>query len=417
MSDLALLGGPRTITELPPDFGLWPMAGAEEEAAVLEVLRGGDWSLPQVTFDFEREFAAYVGAPFALAHNNGTSAIHAALFAVGVKPGDEVIAQSYTYWATMMPALCVGAIPIFAEVEERTLGLDPEDVERKITSRTRAIVVVHLHGQPADMDAINALARPRGIAVIEDASHAHGAKLNGRSIGMLGDVGAFSLQSSKLLPSGEGGILVTAEREYYERACLLGHYERIASLENEAYRRYARTCYGYKYRINPLAAAIARVQLRHLDERNAKRNHNIDRFHAGLDGLPGLHLVKGVPDAEAVHYQNAMLFVPGELGGLTRDRFLEACAAEGAGMGGERYDGLHEQQIFLDFDADGISETYVVPRRDDGKLRYGHGTLPRTEDILQRVILTPTFAAAEDALVDLWIAAIRKVIEHHRDLL
>jgi dTDP-4-amino-4,6-dideoxygalactose transaminase len=316
-----------------------------------------------------------------------------------------------------MPALCLGAIPVFAEVEERTLGLDPEDVERKITPRTRAIVVVHLHGTPADMDAIMALARNHGIAVIEDASHAHGARLGGRAIGTLGDLGAFSLQSSKLLPSGEGGILVTAVREYYERACLLGHYERIASLENESYRRYDRTCYGYKYRINPLAAAIARVQLRHLDERNAVRNRNLDRFHAGIDGLPGLCVIKGVPGAEPVHYQNALLYVPGELGGLSRDRFLEACGAEGAGMGGERYDGLHVQQVFLDFDRDERSEMYHVPRRDDGKPRYGVGTLPRTEDIMPRVILTPTFATADEELVDLYITAVRKVIEHHVDLL
>lgn len=384
---------------------------------MLEVLRGGEWSLPQTTFEFEREFAAYLGSPFALAHTNGTSAIHSALFAVGVKPGDEVISQAYTYWATIMPALCLGAVPVFAEVEERTLCLDPEDVERKVTPRTRAIVVVHLHGQPADMDAISSIARPRGIAVVEDASHAHGARLNGRPLGTLGEVGAFSLQSSKLLPSGEGGILVTAERDLYERACLLGHYERIGSLENEAYRRYARTCYGYKYRINPLAAAIARVQLRHLDERNALRNHNVDRFNAGIGGLPGLRAVEGVPGAEAVHYQNAMLYMPDELGGLSRDRFLQACSAEGAGMGAERYIGLHAEQIFLDLDRDGRSEMYAVPRREDGRPRYGAGTLPRTESVIQRAILTPTFASADDALVDLWIAAIRKVVENYRDLL
>ncbi len=418
MSELALLGGPKAVTLHEPNMHRWPVVTREEEEAVLDVLRSGNWSLPPVTREFEKEFAEYVGAQYALAHNNGTAALHGAMFAVGVAPGDEVISQAYTYWATIMPALALGAVPVFVEIEERTLGIDPEDLERKITRRTKAIVVVHLHGQPSDMDAIMSIAREHGIAVIEDASHAHGAKLNGQPIGTIGDVGAFSLQTSKLLPAGEGGILVTNEREYYERAVLLGHYERIPELTNENYRRYHRTCYGFKYRINPLAAAIARVQLRHLDERNAKRNANIARFHDGIRDLPGIQVIDGLPGAEPVHYQNAIIYRPEELGGLPREKFIEALEAEGAvGFRPERYDALHMQQIFLDFDQRGASEMYRVPPRPDGKPRYGKGTLPRTEEIMSRVILTPTFQNASEELVDQYAAAVRKVVEHHKELL
>lgn len=418
MSSLALLGGEKAVMLEEPQAMSWPVHTEEEEAAVLEVVRSGNWSLPPVTRQFEQEFAEYVGAHYALAHNNGTSALHAALFAVGVGPGHEVIAQSYTYWATIMPALALGAIPVFAEVEGRTLGLDPEDFEAKITSRTKAVVVVHLHGVPADMDAILAITRESGVAVIEDASHAHGARLHGRSIGTLGDVGAFSMQTSKLLPSGEGGVLVTNKREYYERAVLLGHYERIGELQNESYRRYARTCYGFKYRINPLAAALARVQLRHLHERNARRNANLELLRSLIHDLPGIQIVEGVPGSKAVHYQHAILYKPEELGGLSRDRFLEALAAEGAGgFYPERYEGLHTQQIFLDFNEREESEIYRVPRREDGRPRYGAGTLPRTEDIMRRVILTPTYPNASEELVRQHAKAIRKVVEHHGELL
>lgn len=418
MPTLAIHGGPKAVTLDEPEAMEWPMATEEEEQAVLEVIRGRDWSCPPVTRQFEEEFADYVGARFALAHNNGTSALHAAMFAVGVGPGDEVISQSYTYWATIMPALALGATPVFAEVEERTLGLDPQDVERKITERTKAIVVVHLHGVPADMDAIMAVAQRHGLAVIEDASHAHGAKLNGRHVGTIGHVGAFSLQTSKLLPAGEGGVLVTNERDYYERAVLLGHYERIPSLQNESYRRYARTCMGFKYRINPLAAAIARVQLRHLDERNARRNANIDLFCSLVRDLPGISVIDGVPGAEAVHYQHAILYHPQELGGLPREKMLEALHAEGAtGFHAERYDGLHCQQLFLDLDQTGRCQLYSVPPAPGGERRYGPGTLPRTEDIMRRVILTPTFPAASEALVRQYASALCKVVENHSELL
>ncbi len=418
MSSLALLGGPMAVTLEEPEAMAWPVCTEEEEAALLEVLRGRDWSLPPVTRQFEREFAEYVGVEYALAHNNGTSALHAAMFAVGVGPEDEVISQAYTYWATIMPALALGATPVFAEVEERSLGLDPEDVERRITERTKAIVVVHLHGVPADMDAIMDIATRHGVAVIEDASHAHGGKLHGRSLGSLGHVNAFSLQSSKLLPAGEGGVLVTNEREYYERAVLLGHYERIGELHNEDYRRYSRTCYGFKYRINPLAAALARVQLRRLHERNARRNRNVELFQSLVGDLPGIQIVGGPPGGRAVHYQHAMLYKPEELGGLARERLLEAVVAEGArGFHAERYDGLHCQQVFLDFDARERSETYRVARRPDGKARYGAGTLPRTEDTMGRVILTPTFPHASEGLVRQYGEAVRKVVENHEDLL
>ncbi len=418
MAQLGLHGGPKAVRLSEPDAFRWPPVSDDLIEAAAEVIRSGNWSLHRVSRELEERFAQYIGTKFALSHNNGTAAIHAAMFAVGVGPGDEVICQSYTYWASIMPALALGAIPVFCEIEERTLGLDPEDLERKITDRTKAIVVVHLHGVPSDMDAIMQIARRHGVAVIEDASHAHGARLNGRMIGSIGDIGAFSMQTSKLLPSGEGGMLTTDSQDYYERAVLLGHYERLGEVSNEKYRSYQRTCLGFKYRIHPVAAAIALHMLDRLDELNKRRNENLNRFYSQIADLPGVQLIEGVPGAEPVHYESAFLYKPWELGGLPLPKFIEALHAEGAtGFGGVRYAGLHQQPLFLDLERHGRAEIYTVPKLPDGKPRYGPGTLPKTEDIMSRVVLTPTFPNASPELVDQYAEAVKKVVAHHKELL
>src|SRR5262245_38684662 len=178
---LALEGGPRTVTVPPGDR--WESISEAEINAVAETLRGGKVYAP--TDQFEREFAAFVGTRHALALCNGTAALHSALFACGVRAGDEVIVPSYTWHASITPILHCGGTPVFCEVDPRTWTADPEDIRRRISDRTRAVVVTHVLGNPADMDAILAVTRPRGIKVVEDASHAHGATWRGRQVGAL----------------------------------------------------------------------------------------------------------------------------------------------------------------------------------------------------------------------------------------
>ncbi|HEY3245261.1 MAG TPA: aminotransferase class I/II-fold pyridoxal phosphate-dependent enzyme, partial [Phycisphaerae bacterium] len=176
---------------------------------------------------FENAFRQLTGADYALAMNNGTATLHSAYFAVGVGPGSEVIVPSYTWHASVTPVLQCGATPVFADMDPRTLTIDPDDVERKITQRTRAICVVHVWGNPAEMDRIMALADRHNLAVVEDCSHAHGAVYKGKSVGTWGAVGCFSLNASKAVDGGEGGVAITDDPRIFDHMLILGHFGRI----------------------------------------------------------------------------------------------------------------------------------------------------------------------------------------------
>lgn len=225
-SRLAIHGGPRAVQTNVGDIFDWPIITEQDERAVLEVLRARKMSKLDVTLQFEDEVAAFHGTRFALGLNNGTASVHSAMFGCGVGVGDEVICQSPVIWASAIPAFSLGATVVFADIDPETLTLDPEDVERKITERTRAIVAVHYFGYPANMDAIVAIAARHDIKVIEDLSHAHGGRYRGKKVGAIGDVAAMSVMSEKGLAIGEGGLRVTNDREIYDRAVAFGHYER-----------------------------------------------------------------------------------------------------------------------------------------------------------------------------------------------
>src|SRR5919202_4824155 len=263
-SKLAALGGPKAVQADSGDMFTWPIVTPEDEAAVLDVLRRGAMSGTDVTRQFEQEYAAWQGATYALGHSTGTAALHAAMYGCGVGVGDEIICPSITYWASCLPAYSLGATVVFAEIDPHTLCLDPNDVEHRITPRTKAIVVVHYLGHPADMDPIVEIAERHGVKVIEDVSHAHGALYKGRKVGTLGDVAAASCMTGKSLAIGEAGMLTTDDREIYERALAFGHYERFgpnAALETEYLRPLAGLPLGgYKYRMHQMSAAVGRVQ-------------------------------------------------------------------------------------------------------------------------------------------------------------
>ena len=271
MSDLALLGGKKTLQSVEEgDIFRWPIITPEDEEAVLAVLRRGAMSGTDVTRQFEEELCAYFNLPYALCHNTGTAAIQAAMWACGVRRGDEVICQSMTYWGSALQVFSLGATVVFAEMDPSTLTLDPADVESRITDRTKAIIVVHYSAYPTDMDPIMEIAERRGIKVIEDVSHAQGGLYKGRLLGTIGHVGAMSIMSGKSLPCGEGGFLVTEDREIYERSVSFGHYQRSFEVEDaELVPFQGMPLGGYKYRMHQLSSAVGRVQLKHYDERVA----------------------------------------------------------------------------------------------------------------------------------------------------
>ena len=334
----AILGGPPAVTLDQKQANRWPLLSAEDEAAVLAVLRDGNISTHPVIRELERDYAAFADVPHALAHNNGTAALLAAFFALDLKPGDEVIVPSATFWASALPMLWCGLVPVFCESEAQRLGLDPADVARKITPRTRAIVAVHLWGLPCRMTELLALARQHDLRVIEDASHAHGASWRGRPCGSLGDIGVFSLQGDKLAPAGESGIFLCREARYLERAMLLGDITRIIEIDGPA-RRFAATSFGIKTRIAPLSAAVARVQLKHLKARNERRNRNLAFLSAELERY-GFETFRPPAHIERTYFEFIVRADPAR-GTLARDILIEALKAEGCWIAAPRYPLLH----------------------------------------------------------------------------
>ena len=284
MPNLSILGGEKAVN-IDHSLGV-PIVPEEAYETVLDLMRRGDISFSPVIFDFERRFADYIGVKYGLCYPNGTTSIQGALFAVGVGPGDEVIVPSFTFWATAGAVVAVNAVPVFADVDLDSHLLTADSIKKCITPRTKAIVVVHTWGNPVDMDGIMELARQHSLKVIEDCSHAHGAAYKGKKVGSIGDVGCFSLQASNILAAGEGGILVTDNPEYYERAVALGHPERLSGLpDTSPYKKYALTGLGYKHRANPLSIAIAYKGLDRLDKLNEIRNQNAEYFEELISDL------------------------------------------------------------------------------------------------------------------------------------
>ncbi len=426
MARLAIRGGPKAVEKDYPEAFKWPVFGEEEKRAVLEVLGSDD--IYGVIREFERDAAKYFGVRYVLAQNNGTSTIHAALFAVGVGPGDEVITTSHGWLLQIMPILACRAVPVFVDIDPKTLTMDPEDLRRKITDRTKAILVLHAYGHPADMDPIMEIAEERGIPVIEDCSHAHGAEYKGRKVGTIGDIGCFSLQAGKLMTGIEGGMLITNNEEYYERAVLLGHYERVPELRSEFYRRlredvvgiygFTGACLGFKYRIHPLAAALARVQLRHLDERNEIRRRNMDYITKGLQDLEAVE-----PPYVAPHVKMAwLIYLPRyyreRLKGIPKSLFVRALRAEGVRVAEEGgYRPFHLARILQLDDMYGKGCPWSCPHVR-GRPKYGPGQLPVTErinELLFRLEVVKNECPRE--LLDQYIEAFHKVVRYSDELL
>ena len=397
----------------------WANMIEEEVEAVSALIRKGEISTSPAVKEFQEAFRAYHGSRYALAQCNGTSTLHAAYFAVGIGPGDEVITPAYSWHLQAIPILAAHGIPVFCDIDPKTLNIDPAKIEEQITPQTKAIAVLHAFGHPAEMDEIMPIAKKHGLRVVEDCSHAHGATYKGQKIGTFGDVGCFSLQGSKLMTGGEGGILITNDTECYERAITLGHYEHIPSLTMEKYRRYATdppippACLGYKYRIHPFAAAMANIQLRYLDARNASRRENTRYFSEGLSGIPGIE-----PPYEAPHIVCTWLnylprFHSEQLGGISRETFIEALNAEGLSVSTGRagYLPLHYSKLFQDKDMYGkgcpFRCSHVV--RD---VAYRRGDFPVTETMHEILINLPIFRDPWDKPeIDRYVETIRKVAE------
>ncbi|MEZ4865109.1 MAG: DegT/DnrJ/EryC1/StrS family aminotransferase [Caldilineaceae bacterium] len=418
---LALLGGTPAIQVDPGDMFQWPIVTAEDEAAVLDVLRRGAMSGLDVTLEFEKEFAAWQGRRYALAHCNGTAALHAAMYGVGLGVGDELICPGVTYWASALQVFSLGASVVFADIDPQTLCIDPGDIERHISPRTKAIMVVHYLGHPVDMDPILALAQRYGLKVIEDVSHAQGGHYKGRMLGTLGDVAAMSLMSGKSFAIGEGGMLATDDQEIYERAVAFGHYRRFDdSITSPALRPYRHLPLGgYKYRINQLASAMGRVQIKHYAARTAEIRKAMNYFWDLLEGAPGLraHRVDEATESDmAGWYAPAGLYRPEEVEGLSVTRFAAAVTAEGFRCTPGVNKPLHVHPLLTECDVYGHDRpTRIAFAERD--LIHEQGSLPVSEQIGAHTYSIPWFKHYRPAVIEQYAQAYRKVAENYRDLL
>lgn len=422
MSKLALLGGEKAVNEDYSQYFHWPIVTKEMERGVLEVLRSGNMSGTDITKRFEEKFAQWQGAEYALAHNTGTAALLAAMWACGLGHGDELISPSITYWATCIQALSLGTSVVFADILPDTLNIDPDDIEHRITDRTKAIMVVHYVAMPADMDRIMPIARKHNLKVIEDVSHAHGALYKGRKVGTFGDVAAMSLMSGKSLAIGEGGILCTNDRDIYERALLWGHYARHKEIENEELRAVAGLPWGgYKNRMHQLSSVVGLHQVDKYDGEMAEIDQAMNYFWDQLEGLPGLdsHRPAEPNTTKGGWYACKGIYKSEELGGLSVSRFCEAVRAEGVGSFGPGCNkALHLHPLMHTVDIFGEGKPSSIANLPEGvDCRQGPGSLPVSEGIQERVYGIPWFKRFNKQAIQANASAVRKVVENHTDLL
>ncbi len=425
---LAILGGTPAITLDHTYYAQWPIYTEEEVETVSALIRNS--GLSSAHYDpagpiaqLEQAIAERWGVRYVLTHHSGTAALNAALFGVGVVPGDEVIVQSATHPFSCIPIVGCGAIPVFADVDPHTRLLDPADVERRITPRTKAILVVHWSGMPADMDTLLDVARRHDLRIVEDNCVSQSTLHRGRMCGTLADAGAISLQHGKLTSAGEGGVFFTDDPQVYQRAASRGHYERLQGLPDAQYRTVSGFAFGEKYRIATITAAIGAVQMRHWDEHMARRKRNAEQLGQAIEEVGGFSF-RPVPDyVESPYHQGWVRFTPEELGGIDRETLIAALQAEGAQVSNpatgatsiphtELVRALHLHPVFAGNAAgadDLLWEALGVTVQE--RPRYGPGTLPVTEDldVPHNTLQLPTFARPADELIGQYATAFRKI--------
>ena len=417
---LALHGGPPTRSR--PWLDNFTTGPAEERAAV-RAIRSGHLSLfegshtPDPPFSFrggpevqrlESLWRDYYGCAHAVSVNSATSGLYAAIGALGLGYGDEVIVSPYTMTACALAPLIYGAIPVFADVEPETGCLDPKSIERLAGPRTKAVIVVHQFGFPADMGAIMRIAREKGLKVIEDCAQAHGAKLNGRFVGTFGDIGVFSLNVNKTIQTGEGGVCITNHKELeYRLALIRNHGEAVVG--PAGYKNIVNIA-GFNYRLTEVHAAMAQEQLAKLDRLNERRLRLVERLTRGLRGLDFLRLPNDRPGARATYYIYSLRFVP-EIAGYLRAAFASALCAEGIPF----YEGytkpLYLQPLYQTRKLFKAGYPFQAPANKKCRMIYAPGTCPTAERLHFKELLVNEHVRPPHVAADIQdiIRAVHKV--------
>jgi perosamine synthetase len=415
-NDLAIFGGARAVrTEYKEGWrqvrrsDLKPILAAARDDINTEAKGAGPIA------EFEGQFAQLTGSRYALAMNSGTAALHSAYFALGIKPDTEVIVPGYTFFATAAPILQCGGRPVFCDVDPETLLADPDDVERRITPRTRAICVVHLWGNPAPMDRFVEIAKRHNLCLIEDCSHAHGALYQGRPVGSWGDIGCFSLQGPKAVSAGEGGIAVTDNPVLFDRMLALGHYGRLKAGQAKNTFDTDYLTLGVKYRPHLYGIMLAAGSLSRLPELNRRRQRNYDILSAELAGCEAVQPIKTTPEAVRGGFLEFIVrYAPEKAGNWKSSEFLEAAQAEGVPISKERYARLgkskhmlSETPIFTTLDSTELGGNLEASRQQDSSQRQSD--LPVVRNLAGRLLTLPPFTKVSERFIRECAAALRKI--------
>ena len=335
-----------------------PIIGEEEIAAVGDVLRSGMLAQGKEVKQFEDEFARYLGAKFAIAVNNGTVALDLAVKALGLKPGDEVITPAFTFIATANCAIYQGLKPVFADVDPHTFNIDPNDLQEKITPRTRAVIGVHLYGQPFELSAVQQICEDKGLHLIEDCAQAHGAEYRGRKVGSFA-TGCFSFYPTKNMTTGEGGMITTNDDSLEQRLHLLRSHGDTG--------KYNHVSLGYNYRMMNIQGALGLAQLTKLEEFTAKRIKNAEFLDKNIKrtGITTPHRADGVRHV----YHQYVVRVEDDLGS-TREKLMEFLQSRGIGSAVHYPKAVYEQPFYKE-------------------LGYTNVRCPVAEDVSRRVMSLP----------------------------
>jgi dTDP-4-amino-4,6-dideoxygalactose transaminase len=376
-----------------------PSIGEEEIAELVDTLKSGWITTGPKVEKFTADFCDYVGGRFGVPVSSATAGLHVALLALGIGPGDEVITTPMTFVATLNTIVHCGAVPVLADIDAATLNIRVEEVEKKLTPRTRAIVPVHYVGQPVDLDPILELASSRGLAVLEDAAHAVGAEYKGRRIGSFPTTSVFSFHPNKNMTTGEGGMVVTDDEAVFERASLL----KFHGMDRESWKRFAKSgsprydvaIPGYKYNMMDIQAALGLHQLRRLESFLAERERLAARYAEALDGVVGLILPQRVPYPVRHAWHLYTPLVDTDRLAIDRDRFMEELKRRNIGTG-LHYSAAHEFSYYAQ------------------RFGWRPEDFPEAHFVSERIVSLPLFPGLSDSDQDDTIAAIREVVEEFR---
>jgi dTDP-4-amino-4,6-dideoxygalactose transaminase len=422
LSQLAILGGRKTVDlptlEWPVEF-LKRYGQREADAVAAVIKRGIVWGTfaPEISA-FEREFAEYTGVKYAIFMSSGTAALHCAMAAAGVQPGDEVITSPHTFVGSASCILQQGAIPVFADIDDRTYTLDPSSVEARITKATKAIEPVHIYGLPTDMDAMQKIADCHNLVVVEDACQAHGAEYKGKKVGSIGAMGAFSFNGTKNMQTGEGGMFVTNSDEYAttsEKVRIFGE-----SLRPGVPRPYMAGGMGWNYKSNEITAAFGRVQLARLDETNKARIEMSEFLTNRIKKLAGL-VPPFIPEyAKSVYHYYKIRVAPSKVGSKLsprefRDRLVVALQAEGVKAAIWCARPIYMQPVFQMREGWGKGFPWKSPYvgRD---VSYPQGLCPVAERISNETFNLSLHPPNGLELMEEYAEAFEKVIDHVDEL-